>query len=405
MSLDPDQQISSAASSEPGNGVDSKRQEASDRTLSWYAAREPVVVLVLSAIAVGLFFLVGGLSQLYQKQLKSRGSAWFDRGVRDLEADRVQNAVADFQVALSYSRDNSGYQLRLAQALVALNRTEEARTYLMSLWQREPENGSVNLELARIYAEKEDIPRALRYYHNAIYAVWDGDAEKHQRSVRLELIKFLLDHKAFNQAESELIAVGRDLPDDPYPRLEIADSFMKIPDYDRALEQYHEVLEIDRHNRSALAGAGRAAFELGRFPLAEHYLSAALLLDPNDHETAGLLKMVREIPNIDVYEMSSTLERDRAVLAAFNTAGERLRACEVASSRKGSANASLEQLYSHWLDRKATLTDMTLREQADEVDTTMGFVFNIERQTSDICGTPTGTDLMLLLIGRHHQGS
>ena len=363
------------------------------------------MVLVLSAIAAGLFFLVGGLSQLYQKQLRSRGSAWFERGVRDLEADRLQNAVADFQVALTYSRDNSGYQLRLAQALSALNRTEEARTYLISLWQREPENGSVNLELARIYADKDDVPRALRYYHNAIYAVWGGDAEQHQRSARLELIKFLLDHKAFNQAESELIAVGRDLPDEPDPHMEIADSFMRIPDYERALEQYHEVLEIDRHNRSALAGAGRAAFELARFPLAERYLSAALSLDPNDNETAGLLKMVKAVPNLDVYQMSSRSERDRAVLVAFNTAGERLRTCAIASSRNGSPNASLEQLYSHWLDRKATLTDQTLREHADEVDTTMDFVFNIERQTSDTCGTPTGIDLILLLIGRHHQGS
>jgi len=385
--------------------VESKTQDASDRTLSWYAAREPLVVLLLSATAAGLFFLVGGLSRLYQNQLESRGRTWFDRGVRDLEAGRVENAVRDFQVALTYSRDNYGYQLSLAQALVALNRTEEARTYLISLWQREPENGSVNLELARIYAANSDITGALRYYHNAIYAVWGGDAEKHQRSVRLELIRFLLDHKALNQAESELIAVGRELPDDPSLHLEIADDFMRIPDYDRALEQDQEVLEIERQNRSALSSAGRAAFELAQFPLAERYLAAAQSLNPNDAETAALLKLVKAVPDIDAYEISSRAQRDRALLAAFNTAGERLRACGDRSAKNGETNPSLEQLYSRWMDRKARLTEPALREHPEEVDTTMDLVFTIERQTSNLCGAPTGTDLLLLLIGRHHQGS
>ena len=223
--------------------------------------------------------------------------------------------------------------------------------------------------------------------------------------MRLELIKFLLDHQALNQAESELIAVGRDLPDDPSLHLEIADFFMRIPDYDRALHQYQDVLEIDRYNRAALAGAGRAAFELARFPLAERYLAAALSLNPKDDETAGLLKMVKAIPTIDAYEIRSTAERDRAVLAAFNTAGSRLNACVNRSAQNGSANPSLEQLYSHGMDRKTTLGERNLREHPDEVDATMDLVFTIERQTSETCGTPTGTDLMLLLIGRHHQGS
>jgi len=348
------------------------------------------VVLVLSATAVGMFFLVTGLSRLYQNQLKSRGSTWFERGVRDLAANRVQNAVTDFQVALTYSRDNYGYELSLAEALMALNRTEEARTYLISLWQREPENGPVNLELARIYAGTGDIPRALRYYHNAIYAVWGGDADRHQRSVRVELIKFLLDHKALTQAEAELIALGRDLPDDPSQHVEVGDFFLGIPDYDRALEQFREALEIEPGNRSALAGAGRAAFELARFPMAGRYLAAAVRLDPNDDQTAGLLEMVKSIPNLDADEISSTTERDRAVLAAFNTAGERLRACLKTSAKTGSESLPLEQRYSQWMARKATLTERTLREHPDQVDATMDFVFHIERQTSDTCAMPTG---------------
>jgi hypothetical protein len=32
-------------------------------------------------------------------------------------------------------------------------------------------------------------------------------------------------------------------------------------------------------------------------------------------------------------------------------------------------------------------------------------VFRIERETNLTCGTPTGTDLALLLISRMHEGS
>jgi hypothetical protein len=35
----------------------------------------------------------------------------------------------------------------------------------------------------------------------------------------------------------------------------------------------------------------------------------------------------------------------------------------------------------------------------------MDLVFRIEKQTSTLCGTPTGTDLALLLISKLHEGS
>jgi hypothetical protein len=34
----------------------------------------------------------------------------------------------------------------------------------------------------------------------------------------------------------------------------------------------------------------------------------------------------------------------------------------------------------------------------------MDMVFNIERETSSFCGSPTGDDLVLLLIAKQHGG-
>ena len=94
------------------------------------------------------------MSRAYHAQREALGNRWFTRGVADLNARRYDKAVADFRSALLYSRDNYHYQLDLAEALIGLVRTGEAYSYLLNLWEREPENGLVNLELARIAAQR-----------------------------------------------------------------------------------------------------------------------------------------------------------------------------------------------------------------------------------------------------------
>ena len=351
------------------------------------------------------FFLVSALSRVYKHQLNDHGTTWFSRGEDDLNAGRVARAVVDFQAALTYSRDNYQYELRLAQALASLNRTEEARAYLLNLWQREPENGSVNLELARIYAGKGDVTQALRYYHNAIYAVWSGDAEPRQLSVRLELVKFLLDRKAFNQAESELIAVGRSIPDDPTLQMQIGDLFMRVPDYQRALALYQQALKLQPHNHNALARAGNAAFQLGQYRLAGRYLAAAVSAKPSDIESLDMLRMARTIPKMDPYNFLSTAKRDGTVLTDFNTAGARLNACMNTGRRDVAAGSSLQALYQQWTEMKTQVNLRSLRQHPEWTDSAMDLVFNIERQTANVCGAPTGDDLMLLLIANQHEGS
>jgi tetratricopeptide (TPR) repeat protein len=374
-----------------------------DKTLSWYAAREPLVVLVLSLSAIAFFFLVSGLSGLYQRTLSSRATLWSGRGATDLSAGRIPAAMKDFQVALTYSRDNFDYQLSLAQALLRLKRTEEARVYLINLWERQPENGPVNLQLARIYASKSDVTQALRYYHNAIYAVWSGNAEQQQRSARLELVRFLLDHKAFNQAEAELIAAGRDLPEDASLQMAIGDLFMRVPDYERAFVLYRQALKSDRRNPDALARVGRAAFELGQYRLAERYLKSALAERPSDAQSEQLLATSTEVRKLDPYSFWSSIERDRTVRSDFDTAGERLSSCMSTSNQ--STNPSLQSLYTQWMDMKATLNKNSLRAHPEWSNSAMDLVFNIERATSTVCGTPTGDDLVLLLIAKRHEGS
>lgn len=371
--------------------------------LRYYLKREPVILAVLSALAILAFLGVSGLSRTYQAQQAALGNRWFTRGEADLKAHRYELAVNEFRTALLYSRDNYTYQLDLAEALIGLKKTNEAYAYLVNLWEREPENGLVNLELARIAVQRGITEQALRYYHNAIYAIWPDDQEVQRRNARLELIEYLLSINAKTQAQAELIALAENLEEDPAMHARVGDLFMQAQDYEHALTEYRQSLKFNRHNAAALAGAGRAAFELGRYDIAQHYLEAAVAANPNDTQSAELLKTTELVLRMDPFRRQiSVNQRHRIVIQAFNAAGERLKACAVVDS---SANPASPGLAEKWTNMKPQITEEGLRRDPDLVEQAMSLVFDIERQASAVCGPPTGIDEALLLISKLHEGN
>jgi tetratricopeptide (TPR) repeat protein len=373
-----------------------------------YFAREPVILTLLFLSAVALFLGVTGLSHIYYAQRESLANRWFTRGVTDLNAQHFQNAVADFRTALLYSRDDYTYQLNLAEALLGLKRTDEAYAYLLNLWEQEPENGLVNLELARIAAHKREIEQALRYYHNAIYATWPGDQEVQRRETRVELVEYLLSINAKTQSQAELIALAANLADDPVQQARIAALFLRAQDVEHALAEYRLSLKSDRNNPAALAGAGMAAFQLGRYDLADSYLQAAVTANPRDAQSEARLKTTELVLRMNPFQRHlSVAKRDRIVIEAFAAAGERLKSCSGSGNSAGSVTqGSLPGgLAERWEKLQPQITEQGLRRNPDLVEAAMQLVFDIERQTSAACGTPEGTDMALLLIAKLHEGS
>ncbi|HEY6338768.1 MAG TPA: tetratricopeptide repeat protein [Candidatus Sulfotelmatobacter sp.] len=370
-----------------------------------YLRREPVVLALLSVLAVVFFLAVTGLSHMFHAQQEFLGNRWFMRGNTDLQQGHFDRAVTEFRASLLYSRDNYSYQLNLAQALLGLKRTGEADSYLINLWEREPENGLVNLALARIAAQKGETEKALRYYHNAVYATWPGDQEVQRRDTRLELIEYLLNINAKAQAQAELIALAANLEDDPVQQAQVADFFLQAGDYEHALAEYRLTLKAQPHEPSALAGAGFAAYQLGHYSLAERYLQGAVAADPNDAQSAARLRTAALVMKMDPFQRQiSVAQRDRIVLEAFTTASERLKSCSPA----GDLNTTLPGLAGDWAKMKPRVTELGLRRDPDLVNSAMDLVFNIERQTEhqvSRCGAPTATDTALLLIAKLHETS
>jgi len=373
-----------------------------------YLRQEPVILALLSGLAVIFFVAVTALSHLYQAQQEFLGNRWFMRGTTDLKQRHFDAAVMEFRSALLYSRDSYAYQLNLAESLIGLKRTGEAYAYFINLWDREPENGLVNLELARIAAQKSETEPALRYYHNAIYATWPGDEQVQRRETRLELIGYLLNINAKAHAQAELIALAANLEDDPSQQARVGDLFVQTQDYEHALAEYRLSLKAQPHDPAALAGAGLAAFQLGRYNIAERYLQAAMSANPNDAQSAARLKTTALIMQMDPFQRQiSVAQRDRIVLEAFAAAGQRLESCSAAGAAKGPATIPVAQpaLSEEWAKMKPQITEPGLRRDPDLVNTAMELVFSIERQTSNACGAASETDAALLLIAKLHESN
>jgi tetratricopeptide (TPR) repeat protein len=373
----------------------------------------PVVLLILTLAAAVSFGAVSHLVARYNANQQSRGRSLYQQGLAAAGANRYDDAVDAFRAALTCDPTNSQYQLSLARALRDSNdprRLDEAESYLIALWQRAPQDAAVNLALARVAAHRGSIEDATRYYHNAMYGVWNADPEANRSKARIQLIQFLLKQGARDKAASELMALATALPPDPAAHLQAAKLFAKAQDQAGELAQYQEVLRLDSANAPALAGAGETAYRARDYVAARRYLQAAVNANPLDSDSRQLLETTDLILHNDPFlSHISDAERNRRITAAFTQAEKRLTEC---AGQKGvdlkTATPSatpLASLQSLWTEAKPDLARLRSPAETDLPDALMEVVLQIEQQTAVACGQPQDLDLALLLISQKREGA
>ncbi len=374
--------------------------------------RPPVILLFLLVLAVLAFAGVNRMVNRFHQQEEALARHLYDRGMKAQSEGHPEAALGAFRAALSYSHDNSQYQLSLARTLRDSGRTAEAETYLIRLWERTPQDGAINLALGRLFVRQNVLDKAIQYYHNAIYGVWPSDAETKRRDAQLELIEILLQHKAYPQAQAEIINMASASPNDPGLRLRSADLFVRAQDYDHALVQYQQTLRTDSHSQDALLGAAQASFQLGRFRTAQGYLQEAVRADPQNVSANRLLETAGRVLELDPFAPRiSDAERNRRLLAAFLSAGDRLDGCAQSRGIDLSGQSSsddLPRLKARWLEMKPKLSSLSgpHSDSPDQhlPDELMNLAYSIEQQTELVCGTPEGADQALLLLSQDHAG-
>jgi tetratricopeptide (TPR) repeat protein len=376
-----------------------------------------VILVLLTLAAVTGFAAVGHLVARFTANQQSRGRTLYDLGIADARAGHYDHAIAAFRAALTCDPTNSQYQLSLARALRDSNdprRLDEAESYLLALWQRTPQDAAINLALARVAAHRGSIEDATRYYHNAMYGVWNSNPDANRSKARIELIQFLLKKSAVAGAESELMALAASLPVDSTSHLEAAALFAQAQDFPSALAQYEEVLRRDPSNPVALAGAGEAAYHAGNYARAQPYLRAAVDTNPQDANLRQLRETADLVLRSNPFRAHlSDAERNRRITAAFTQAEKRLTQCaqltganlnSIANPSTASASP-LSSLQTRWLAAKPGLARLRSAGETDLPDALMDIVFQIEQQTVTPCGQPQGLDLALFLISRERQAA
>ena len=356
-------------------------------------------LVVLSVIAVVAFIGVGALTRAYHHEESSLADRWATRATSDAQRGNLEGAAFSYRAALRYQPDSYEYAIGLARALVTLKRTNQAEPYLLSLWDQHPEDGATNLELARVYVAQDQATLAIRYYHNAIYGIWRSNPDVERREARKELVAFLLKRGMQEQAQAEVIAMAAGLPDDPGLHVAVGDLFLEVQEYQRALQQFQATLQQDPKSHLALAGAGRANFELGHFTEAQTFLHNAVAANPQDAASASLLQMAELVQTMDPYIRSQNAnQRVKSAQVAFATAGKRLESCPPTS------NPSMEELKAQWTELNHRMGAAHLAQNVDLIDRAMDLAFHIEQETAPVCGAPSREDQALLIVAAQHGG-
>jgi tetratricopeptide (TPR) repeat protein len=376
-----------------------------------WSLRRDTFLSIVFVFLIFLFVVTGFVVRVYHDVEKGYAQEWYIRGEDDLRAGNAASALTDFRTALTYSRDNQQYQLRLAQALlmpgVSNGSGSEARTYLLNLLEREPGNGTVNLELARLAARNREVPEALRYYHGAIYGEWNDDQVGRRTAVRLELVEFLLGAGQKDSARAELIALSTDLPPDPELQTRVGMLLLQVKGYDDALKLFHRALLEKPNFPAALAGAGECHFYNGEYTQAERYLSHALEQDPHMTQAEAMLDTVQSVLNNDPFgRRMRNKERARRAILDFNTAFARLQSCATQKGidLKATGGDPLQTLYTQATGLQPRVDEQDLNGDSELLAQTMDAVFEIEQASAHACGEPKGTDQALLLLAREQGG-
>ena len=379
----------------------------------WLHSRETILLLCVCGLVIA-FGITGFAARLYHGRRAELARSWFDRGNAELKAGRAEAALSDFRTALIYAQHElpperqQEYELNFVQALIATGKTDEARSYLLDLWERGPGNSRINLELARLAAQTGNDADAKRYYNGTIYGVWDpnaGDVLRQRMDARLEFYRYLMGHGEKTEAQSELLATAAAVPPDPALHALVGRLMLEAGQPQPAFDQFQQALRFGPRNYEALAGAGEAVFQLGNDREAIRYLEGAIREDAQQKRRSGSqgaeaareTSQARVMQDLAIAQATLTLdpsrpgldpmERTRRAIRAYDAAVTRIESC---AKEHGFALPEPSVTLTPFTDAASDeLAVVALAKHIGQLDPLMEFVFQMESAATENCGPPS----------------
>jgi tetratricopeptide (TPR) repeat protein len=385
------------------DSVPSEKRPEGESPVPETAARMPGVyarerVLIASVVLLlALFAFTAFVARQYHRTVHRLGDQWFSKGEAALNAGQTSEAITDYRNALVYKPDEESFEFHLALALDKAGRDDEARSYLLSLLPDSPGSGPINLALARIAVNLKNSSNAVRYYHNAIYGVWDSDPLLQRWEVRRELCEYLLNQRDIVNAEPDLIALAQETPPNDVHRENVSgDLLLRAGLWNRALTAYRAALAVDRHDSDALAGAGRAAFQLAMYSDAADYFRRLPASQRQAPAVADDFALAQEAATMNALRpgLRASEEAKRAT-KALSVALSRLSSCAQLRGQplrmpphSTAPPSELQNLYATAQQNRQIWSETNLAHHPDQVVAAMTFAVQAERAASQVCGPP-----------------
>lgn len=239
---------------------------AAQWTIDRLIRRETRILAALCVIAIAGFFATRALGSFNRRVARADAARWQAIGASRLASGDAPAAADAFRTASLIDRDDRGHRLALADALRGTGDNSAALDVLLRLREAYPEDVDVNRGLARLEAARGNTDDAVRYYQAAVLGLWQPSHLDERRTLRIELIRFLLDRGAAARALAEALKLSGEIADEPAAHVTAGDLLLRSGSASRALAQFRAALRLDPHNAAAMAGQREAAEAIARQP-------------------------------------------------------------------------------------------------------------------------------------------
>ncbi len=388
---------------------------------NWIASRRQLLLrdglsfLLLTLITVVLFGFTLFMFRSFSSHRAELADRWAGRGQIALNTGKPEEAISALETSLEYAPGVRANQLMLAQALSAAGHTEQATSYFLNLWETEPGDGVINLQLARLERRRHDKQAAIHYYRAAIYGTWEGDGIVHRRDVRLELANYLIDEHDFQTAQTELLIAASNAPAEPGLELGFGDELLRAGDRSDAMRYYQKAIRQQPRNALALDKAGRLAFAMGDYTRARGLLERAVrdsagvpgsAAKPDEEDDIAMLHRTERLLAISPELAPNPQEHVARLMQAGSLARQRLSSCTAQLQTTQLLPPAIQALTTQWAGQAGAISRKTLLDDEVQRDSMTSLIYDTETTTAQLCGQPTGDDALLLLLAEsaHGQG-
>jgi tetratricopeptide (TPR) repeat protein len=292
-----------------------------------------LIVILLVSIA-GFWSIDVFLARLESSELRSQARRFFEDGTRLLNAGQASLAVDPLRKAYALDRTDRTFDLRLAEALLASDKLDDAQRTLTEGLERLPNDGETNLIEARLMVREGKYDEASAYYHRALYGTWEKGAQAQQLAVRVELARMLAAHGSQKDLLAELLPLESDAASNLPVLQQVARFYVIAGSPARAQTVYQNLIHNGAGNAETFAGLGNAELAMGDYRAAQVDFDEAM----RNGASADLkprVDLAGEMARLDptVRRLSST-EKFARSLRILRAARDALAACGRATGGK-----------------------------------------------------------------------